>query len=437
MLPGAVGLSDDDLVARFPGRSLAAIRQKLRRPGKPPGQPTEIPDVTAAPEFREDERSGDEWKITGRTGQPIRSVEDLAAFYSVDLAVWEVVSFRCGVHDMGYKNAENDAESIPLYNISAKFKKRRGAFEARVEVDAILAELRASAPRIKPKTPDQREHADRLLELSVADLHLGKLAWHEECGEDYDTDIAESLWWSAIPDLIRKTAAFRPRRVALIVGNDLLNADSRRNATFAGTPQQVDGRHTLTFRRARTMIQRTVEEILAPQFEEVTVVMVPGNHDWESVWYLGEVLDAYFDRAPSVTIDNAPTARKYLRHGAVLLGFAHGHNEKHADLPMVMATEQREAWGQIRFPEFHVGHLHKRNALRWVGTNEQHGCVVRVLPSLCGADDWHVEKGFVGNVRCAEGYVWDAVDGPVGSAVFTAPIRPDLNRRPIPEVRAA
>lgn len=46
---------------------------------------------------------------------------------------------------------------------------------------------------------------------------------------------------------------------------------------------------------------------------------------------------------------------------------------------------------------------------------------VRILPSLCASKDWHTSRGYIGNIRSAEAYVWGAEEGLVGTAVYNVP----------------
>ena len=61
-------------------------------------------------------------------------------------------------------------------------------------LEEALAAMRESMPRIEPIEPDKIARNDDLLNLHiVTDYHMGMLAWGEECGEDWDTEIAEQL----------------------------------------------------------------------------------------------------------------------------------------------------------------------------------------------------------------------------------------------------
>lgn len=257
-----------------------------------------------------------------------------------------------------------------------------------------------------------------MLELSIPDLHIGKLAWHEECGESYDSKIAEQLFDEAASDLLHKTSTYQFDEITLVIGNDFINSDNSQNTTTRGTPQASDTRHQKTFKIGRKLIQDLVEHRLRGRAPKINIVIVPGNHDQQTAYFLGETLDAWFKDAEDVFVDNRPTLRKYVQFGKVLIGYTHGDKEKHADLPLIMAQEQKKAWASTLFKEIHTGHLHQRRATQFRNVGEHNGVVVRVLPSLSAAEDWHVSKGYIGNIRSAEAYIWDRETGLVGTAVF-------------------
>ena len=164
------------------------------------------------------------------------------------------------------------------------------------------------------------------------------------------------------------------------------------------------------------MTTRAIERLreLAP----VRVIVVPGNHDRLSTWHLGHSLQCYFHNYKDVTIENDPTLRKYYQWGSVMLMFSHEAANKRLrdDYPLLMATEQPKMFGSTRFHEVHIGDIHQ------VRLEEQHGVRVRVLPSLCPPDEWHSSKGFVGNIPSAECFIWNKVEGLVGTATYSVPI---------------
>ena len=152
----------------------------------------------------------------------------------------------------------------------------------------------------------------------------------------------------------------------------------------------------------------------------VRVVMVPGNHEQQRLYYLGDVLAAWHRNTEGVEVDNSPRPRKYVLFHQNLIGFAHGHNEKHQDLPLLMATEAPDGWAQSRHREFHLGHFHSRKHKMFVPSYDRCGVLVRLLPSLCPPDAWHSAMGYCSKLA-AEAYFWDPEEGCV--ATFThAPV---------------
>ncbi len=93
------------------------------------------------------------------------------------------------------------------------------------------------------------------------------------------------------------------------------------------------------------------------------------------------------------------------------MGFTHGSDEKHADLPTIMAGEVPRHWADTTHREWHLGHLHKRKETRFNAGDTYGAVTVRVLPSMTGTDAWHYQKGYVKGCRAAEAYLWSYTEG--------------------------
>jgi hypothetical protein len=412
----ARGETPAEIAADMPGRTPKAVARKRDKLGKAGDAPARVAANEPGPaETRTIE--GDRMTIELKRTR-VSSEAELLEACNVDRTVWEVERLTVNTWDMGSKDAAGNVQVVPLYQVKAVLKRRKLAIAIREEIDAMIAEAREHAPAY-PVQIRQASSGGFLLEVSIPDAHFGKLAWHEECGENYDTSIAERLYLEAVDVIISRTAGMAFERVVYVVGNDLINADNSENTTARGTVQTTDGRHYRTFRIARRVVVAATEKLRA--VAPVDIVMVAGNHDKDNTFYLGEVLDAWFSNCEDVTVNNAPTQRKVYEFGRVALMFTHGSEEKHIDLPLLMAQENPEVWGRTRFREIHLGHLHQRRAMHFLGTQEKMGVTVRILPSLCAPEDWHVSKAFVGNQRSAEAYVWSRDEGLVGYHVYTVP----------------
>jgi DNA repair exonuclease SbcCD nuclease subunit len=180
--------------------------------------------------------------------------------------------------------------------------------------------------------------------------------------------------------------------------------------TFAGTQLDTDSRYFKAFATGRKIICQAIDRLreLAP----VHVVTVQGNHDTMSAWHLGDSLECYFRNTPDVLVDNQPKLRKYVSFGKVGLMFTHGDKSKATDWPMIFASEMSKMFGETKFREIHTGHLHQTRLI------EKNGVRVRISPALCSEDAWHSERGFVGNLRGAEAYIWSKDEGLVSTVFF-------------------
>jgi hypothetical protein len=310
--------------------------------------------------------------------------------------------------DYGFMLRENLRLKRALANTKQKTKaeKEQRSQEIRAEIEELKGLDRTVKPSVKvPIT------TGNLLEINIADAHLGKLAWSAETGhESYDTKIADAMYRRAQSALFAR-AGVKFEKVLMVIGNDLMHSDNTESTTTKGTVVSTDGRYHKTFYRARTLMIDSIEQ--ARKIAPVHVVVMPGNHDRLACFHLGDSLEMYFHGQSDVVIDNEPTSRKYFQWGKVMLMFCHGDREKRMDMPLTMASERPEMWGDTMFRECHTGHLHQ------VRTEELHGVRVRILPSLSPPDAWHANNAYVGNLRSAEGYIWNAKEGLIGQVFYT------------------
>lgn len=230
------------------------------------------------------------------------------------------------------------------------------------------------------------------LEISLPDAHFGK------------GDIKELAinYTNCIIELLTKAENFNIERILLPLGNDGLNSEGKSKATTAGTPQvdSVDWR--ASFREYGTVLINVINTL--SEDYPIDIIIVPGNHDTERMFYIGEVLKAYFHKSTKVTIENSGEYRKYYEYGKNMLLFTHGDKEKVATLPLLMATEQPEMFARTKFREAHLGHFHKEML------NEYCGIKTRFLPSICTTDEWHKMMGY-NHLRAAQAYMWHKTNG--------------------------
>jgi hypothetical protein len=351
--------------------------------------------------------------------EEVRSLEDLLRVCRVNQDEWQVDRWTCNKWEMGYKDASKEAKSIPLFQVKAWFKRKKEEYDARLALVLAVDAVKAHAPYYPPLSRVRSGGDGLLFELSLPDVHVGKLAWGAECGEDYDLKIACNVFMDAFTALAEDARCRDIERIVFPIGNDLLNCDSPSGNTTAGTPQSNDGRYQKVYQTTLALLVGAIDRLreIAP----VDVLTVPGNHDTLSVWTLGETIKAWYRSADDVAVDNSPMLRKYYRYGRSLLLFTHGDREKITSLPLIMAQERRQDWAETIWREAHIGHRHK-SASVVMAAEELAGIRIRTLPSLCATDAWHHQQGYVSNVRSAESYFWSRERGLAGTGVYNVPV---------------
>lgn len=369
--------------------------------------------------------SGDRGELKQKVNRDIRTLDELIVACKIDTSVWEVEKFVCNKWSMAAmpktvgssKNWQRESTEpiiTPIFQVKAWLKRKVAVIAARDEIATLIADAKKFIPRRAPaiRTTGLKTPSGNMLEVSIPDLHLGKLAWAPETGHaHYDIKTAVKLYEAALEALIARTSQCKFDRVLLVLGNDLLHSDTKQGTTTAGTQLDTDSRFHKSFLEARRMVTRAIERLrpIAP----VTAAMVQGNHDNLSVWHLGDSLECFYHNATDVEILNSPNTRKYVQFGRVMLLLTHGDKGKLKDLPLLMATEQPKMFGETLHREAHVGHRHQ------LEVQEHRGIKIRTSPALCPPDAWHAENLFVGNARAAEAFVWHREEGLIAQATYT------------------
>lgn len=407
--------------ARALGLSRGAVRRALVALRKLGSAPADNRDRAALVTLRDlpptekgARKNGDQIDLV--TDNPC-TLEDLLTATRVDLSLWRVARWVANKWEVGTKNVDGTVLRTPLYQIKAWLEPIPGVAESNV-VKETLEWVRANSPIADTiaahAAPAVQADDPHLLEVNIPDLHLDKLCWGPESGEDYDMKIASGMHYDAVQSLALRASPFPIVKALYVIGNDFFTANSADNKTAAGTPQVVDGRWQKSFRQGIAVHVAAIEFLRRRYVGGVDVVVVPGNHDPERMFYAACVLEAMYAGKEGVSINNAPNPRKYYRWGVTLLGFTHGHGEKPDKLPIIMAGEAAGDWAQTTHREWHLGHFHHKRETAYHVGNEFGPVRVRILPALCAADAWHHQSGYVGAQRAAEGYLWSFKRGYVG-----------------------
>jgi hypothetical protein len=359
-------------------------------------------------------------------GTKITTVEELLEDAKVDLRIWEVSEVQvnnwetAGNRKLG-QEADGKRRPEQLWKTGLRqirVKLRRKA--PKLTQDGILA-LLANFPKasVVPK-PRPKGNTKHLLELSLVDVHLGKLAWSSETNARRQLDVMIDDYRHAVDDMIDRCAGFPIEKIVLPIGNDFYNVDNWAKTTARGTLVDcTDDPFQTVWKAGFQLIRDTVDRCrrIAP----IHVVWVPGNHDPATSWYLSECVKTHFNNDSKVDVDNGNSPRKYMVYGRNLIGWHHGDHISLDKLASLMPVEAVHDWSRTCFRFIRVGHFHKAKQIRFINRDTSHGVEVSVIPSLSVTDRWHHENGYVGNLRTAECTLWHREAGHV--ATFTVEAR--------------
>tara|TARA_R100001591_G_scaffold115293_1_gene130640 strand:+ start:508 stop:1659 length:1152 start_codon:yes stop_codon:yes gene_type:complete len=270
-----------------------------------------------------------------------------------------------------------------------------------MSVEAIKQEIEEFAAVYSPKV-EQKDHLKGwstlnpiAYEISLPDIHYGKL-------HDLNLTQVEDQYMMVVQELVKKASGLDIERFVLPIGNDGMNSEGMRRTTTKGTPQEESAGWKDTFRGYWQLITTAVDYL--KEKAPVDIIVVSGNHDYERMFYAGDVLAGWYRNDANVTVDNSYSSRKYYEYGQNMLMFTHGDKEKPADMPLIMATEKPEMFARTSHREVHCGHLHKEMV------NEYRGIKVRFIPSICPNDEWHKQMGYEAK-RTGQAYIWNKFKG--------------------------
>lgn len=282
--------------------------------------------------------------------------------------------------------------------------------------DNILLSLRDLEVPNLPKIKGDEKLRDVVLELNMYDCHFGKKDFLSDEGTKETVErFEESI--SHFVDFTLKN--YNIKSIILAIGNDIFNVDNLALTTTKGTPQDND----LSYEKMFLIVQKTVIEtiLFLDTIAPVDVLMVRGNHDYISVFMLGQVLEAYFSKIDTIKVQNS-LGRSIRFIGNTAVGFSHGENDILKNPAIIYKEFQREIFEYqqktgtlIEFFEWHCGHWHGLKTT----IQENMGIITRFFSSLSVNDRWHYKEGYIGNRISASALIHDTKQGVLSTQTIT------------------
>ena len=255
---------------------------------------------------------------------------------------------------------------------------------------------------VKLSSNTEKDFVD--VEISLSDYHLAK----KTIDGDNNPEERALRYFNVAQSLIMKVRAnYNINTVVLPISNDFFHTDNYQNQTTNGTPQDTILDYHSEYELGFAVLVDTIN-MLRQHCNDVTVVLVQGNHDRTKSFYLAHALDVYFKNDFDVEFIREHGVIKAKVLGNTFIGWHHG-NCKIDDLPLLFAThpEYSHFFGNAKYREIHTGDKHHYMA------KEIKGVRIQQMPSLSGVDRWHLDNNYVHSVRAALALVYDSKLGKI------------------------
>ena len=323
--------------------------------------------------------------------------------FGYDKDSWEVVSWTFGKWEVAIKDEE---ENRLCTTVRAKIRPRVKDItpEQYVDVAIKVFEENITPLKAKIKEPIKQLNKNKLLELTGMELHLGKMSWSGETGQDYDKNIAQERFYNIYNEIVNQQEIEKCDTCLLCIGNDFFNSDTVNATTTKGTPQTNDLRWQKLFNIGLKLYTEMILG-LSDKFNNIEVRLQSGNHDKMASFYLYIALSCYFKDFKNIHFSkNYKDVQCYL-WGKCGIFFSHGDTNLKRLIKSIPA-EFYEEWGRTTFRELHLGHLHKE-----VVVDDDSGMITRRVGSPTATDQWHYEERFIGATQKYQTFVWDKEKG--------------------------
>ena len=287
---------------------------------------------------------------------------------------------------------KSDDSSLYFKNPNYKTPTEQGVERMMDELIESVKEFAPNIPTIKRK----KSKDGHLLVIDPADVHIGKLCVAFETGEDYDSQVAVQRVKDGVQGILDKSSGFNIDKILLIIGNDILHTDTPKRTTTSGTSQDTHGMWYENFMTGVDLYCDVIQMLMS--VADVHVQFDPSNHDYQSGFYLAQIISAHFKNAKNVTFNVSIAHRKYFRYHSNLIGSTHGDGAKFQDLPLLMAQESKE-WSETKHRYIYTHHVHHKQSKDFPGVT------VESLRSPSGTDSWHHRNGYQHNPKAVEGFI--------------------------------
>ena len=331
--------------------------------------------------------------------------EVLLKAHNLSVEDWDVLSYRNNLWNSQVK----DNGIVVFYQSRVVCKPKEKTYNIEEAFEHLITSY-----NLPTKTYCGTALNHKMVEVNIADLHLGRLCWDGDTKNTYNYKIARNVYNKVIERISEhlKHLKYNYDYILFPFGNDFFNSDTINKTTTNGTPQKTDLDWQQLFNVGCEMLIDGIVKLadIAP----VKVVYIPANHDKVTSYHAIKVAEAWFRNCKDrVEFDVTPISRKCFLYGYNQIEFVHGDkesskggNEKASALASTMPIEFADMWSKAKYHEIHAAHLHSEHAIQ-----EINGVIVRRISSPTRADTWTYENGYIGSIKKVQTFIYDKNSG--------------------------
>ena len=334
-----------------------------------------------------------------------KTAEDVLNLLGYEKDCWQVKNWKVGEWDTSMKDADGNPTVSTNRTIKATLAPKEDELTMEDAIDVYKNYIETIDIKFNGKVKETKGlDQNKLKELPGIELHLGKMSWSGDTGQDYDKDIATERFRVIVEGIVNQQKIEKASECLYCVGNDFFNSDTVDYTTTKGTPQTNDLRWKKMFNLGLDLNVFLISKLM-DNFDKVNIRLVSGNHDEMSSFYLYIALQQYFRFEDKVEFsDNYKNVQCYL-WGDCGIYYSHGDANLKRLIKSIPAEFYKE-WGMTKYRELHLGHLHKE-----VVVDDESGLITRRVGSPTGTDQWHYESRFIGATQKYQTFLWDKTQG--------------------------
>jgi len=334
----------------------------------------------------------------------IKTPEMILNAFGYNPEEWDLISWSFGKWEVAIKDEEQNRICTTIRARVKPKAHREITLESYIKI--AKEEFSKNIVPIPFREKQQLDELDKnkLLELPGLELHLGKMAWSGDTGQDYDKDIAQDRFYRILEEIVEQQEIEKCDTCLLCIGNDFFNSDTINATTTRGTQQTNDLRWKKMYNIGLELHIKEIET-LRELFNTVEVRYCPGNHDTMASFYLYMALACYYRNDESIRFVDDFKEVQCFEWGKCAIAFTHGYGNLKRLIKSI-PIEFREQWARCPYFELHLGHLHKEMVV-----DDDSGMITRRVGSPTGTDQYHYEERYIGATQKYQTFIWHKEKG--------------------------